>query len=744
MSNKKGSGVLWFYNVIGLLVPAIVMIIIWFPLITHYFVSNIEITEDMIDSARRIPTDSTLDEIQRFFESNKIKDRNELIASAEKVLQGKVEIPGIPISDFNFPFDADDLDKNLPGWQLFFARLSIPYVLLSAYEVSGRDDFLMAAKDVILGFAYYERRAWLPKGLLWNDHAVAGRISVLAKFWKLYRNHSKYQSKVARELLQLVSRNAKLLSKSTHFTFATNHGIMQNLALWQICIAFPCLPDFEYYKQVAFDRMQDQMRFYINDEGIVLEHSAGYQKIGLELIGMALRYLSLLDMPIPEQWNIKYKKAEAFYAQLLRPDGTLPMFGDTGYINKDRGRLDSSKDGNRRNEGIADKIELIPKRPYSLYPVAGYSIWWDGLNERSNKQKLSQTVVAWSYFPGHAHKHADEMSVLLWSGGYNWWTNVGYWPYGTKGRKEAVAWAGSNAPHLAEESPLGERSMKLLSYAFSDSMNMIDLERTGPESYVARRQVIYLDPNLWAVIDHAEGVENRLNNIIWTTGSNVKLRKGELSKSYILEPEGGKIKLTTFVLASMGAEIRQYKGSFSPFAGWEIRRPAPAILVEQPANDSWAAVIWSLQESGKESHKFNETPFMTYWKDPENWQMALPLTSGSINIGRKNDRVFVRQAAKDTGIQKELRISSPPQITDNLTEIHTAYENAVRKYPLKRYSMNRHLKATYLIIILFLVQEAFFLISRKTRRKSHNIYRVISVFGWIAVGAWLFTIYLSA
>jgi len=300
-----------FFNVIGMLVPAIVFVVIWFPLIAYYYVPNVSITESMTDEGRRVPADSVLDEMERFFESP-AKDRDKLIASAEMVLQGKVAVPGVPSTTIGFPFDTDDLDKNGSGWQLFFARLSIPYILLSAYETTGRNDFLMAAKDAILGFASYERSAWLPKGYLWNDHAIAERISVLAKFWKLYRNHPDYQPEVARDLFQLAARSAELLSSPEHFTFATNHGIMQNLALWQICLTFPTLPGLESYKQLAFDRMQDQMRFYINDEGVVLEHSAGYQKVGLRFMGMAFNYLILLDMPIPAAWKAKYQKAEEF------------------------------------------------------------------------------------------------------------------------------------------------------------------------------------------------------------------------------------------------------------------------------------------------------------------------------------------------------------------------------------------------------------------------------------------------
>ena len=57
-------------------------------------------------------------------------------------------------------------------------------------------------------------------------------------------------------------------------------------------------------------------------------------------------------------------------------------------------------------------------------------------------------MVLWANFVSHAHKHADETSMVVWAGGKSWWENVGYWPYGVEGRSEAESWSGSNAPHL--------------------------------------------------------------------------------------------------------------------------------------------------------------------------------------------------------------------------------------------------------------------------------------------------------
>jgi len=693
-----------------------------------------------------VPGDSVLDELKRFSLELKLRCKNDsqLVGIAEKILQGEVDIPRRPSVAIGIPFDADDLDKGVPkwpSWRLLFAGFAIPDILLRAYQLTGRDDYLMAAKDVILAWASYECSAWLPRGLLWNDHAISARCLVLAEFWRLYRNHPDYETEIAKAVFQLVAHNAQLLAKPSHFTFSSNHGIMQNLALWHICLAFPTLPNADHYRQLALERMRDQMVFYINDEGVVLEHSAEYHKVGLKFMGMTFRYLNLMNMPIPEEWNGKYERAKNVYAHLRRPDGSLPMFGDTYVYSDPLGPLVTDVDADLKSEALNYQENWMPKQANSLYPVAGYSMWWDGLNQWPDKEKLTQTVVVWSNFSG-AHKHADEMSVLLWAGGQTWWTNVGYWSYGTKGRREAVSWAGSNAPHLLNESTHSERHTRLISYGSSDCLAVIDLERRGPNEYVARRQVVQLKPSLWIIIDHSLANKNYRTTTTWTTFYNTQLHQGKLPGSYVLETEKHSASLTKFVFGSEGTEIRQVKGSFSPFAGWVQNRPASAIVIEQPANNSWAVSIWSIQDSIGPTLQFKGPPSMELWKSPENWQIVLPLASGLMSIWRKGDRVCVNGDVQGGNGPKEIILSEMPQITNELAEIHTAYENAARKYPRKRYSTNRHVKATYLLSFIFILQEAFFLIYRRIDGKYYTGLRGFNSLGWIAVGIWLFAVYL--
>ncbi len=103
---------------------------IWIPEFLHYNVLNVVITDDVIDTARRLPDDSIVNELGEFCRLPSLHNNDEqLIVTAEKISQEKVEIPRFPSAGIDMPFD-DDMDKGSSRWQLFLASLGIPQILL--------------------------------------------------------------------------------------------------------------------------------------------------------------------------------------------------------------------------------------------------------------------------------------------------------------------------------------------------------------------------------------------------------------------------------------------------------------------------------------------------------------------------------------------------------------------------------------------------------------------------------------
>src|SRR5215510_2851204 len=100
-------------NIIYHIIPILVLLSIWMPLLSHYYVKSIVVTDDMTERSRYIPHDSVFTELKSFRFGIEIPwdDDRQLITAAEKILQGEVEIPGFPYTKIGIPFDSDDIDK---------------------------------------------------------------------------------------------------------------------------------------------------------------------------------------------------------------------------------------------------------------------------------------------------------------------------------------------------------------------------------------------------------------------------------------------------------------------------------------------------------------------------------------------------------------------------------------------------------------------------------------------------------
>src|SRR4026207_2060447 len=186
----------WLRRPLYFAVPVLVLSAIWWSVIKYYYVPTPVITKEMVEHGRQDPPDDLLDELikLRFFD---IDNRLYTVETAEKLLQGELALPGEVSRRIHLPFDSHEVFEEFSGWELFHARLVIPRILLNAYRITKREDFFLMARDVILGWAAYERRAILPKGSLWGDHAISERVFALVDFWAVYRHHPSYNDEVA-------------------------------------------------------------------------------------------------------------------------------------------------------------------------------------------------------------------------------------------------------------------------------------------------------------------------------------------------------------------------------------------------------------------------------------------------------------------------------------------------------------------------------------------------------------------
>jgi hypothetical protein len=178
-----------------------------------------------------------------------------------------------------------------------------------------------------------------------------------------------------------------------------------------------------------------------------------------------------------------------------------------------------------------------------------------------------------------------------------------------------------------------------------------------------------------------------------------------------------------------------------PFGGWEVvdsvGRPASAILIEQPAKDSWSFVVWALKNRFDEN-KVSSSPSMQLWQGPENWTILLPTKSGTVQLSRNGSKVFLGK--EDTHPLASLTLNKPAGNDSAEFVIKAAHDQTAKKYPKFIDGMEYRLKATVLSIVLLVMQEILFFLYKRITMRHYLSLRGISNIAWMILGLWLVVI----
>jgi hypothetical protein len=731
--------------VIGVLLAALVFAAIWLPELAHWYVNPPAITDAALAQARKSPQQSVLDEVAAMGLGPVAIDSMQVVAYAEKLMHGSLSLPGFASVPMMLPFSPDNLERGLPAVQLMVASLVSADIFMEAYRVTAREEFLRQARDVIIGFAQFEAARWVDHGLMWNDHAIAARIPVLVKFWAAYRVHLEYDPLVGRTVLDLVARSASLLLKPSFYGWRTDHGIMADLAVLQIAAAFSELPGISELRDVAAGRFSLHLSYWINQEGVTLLHSAGYHNSALRLFGIALRLHTLNHLQIPKEWWDRYEKAVDFYRLLRRPDGSLPMYGDTMSTSQEAWpALTSRRAGLGVAEPLRDRPTLSPTRAISIYPVAGHAIIWDDVGPAGAAKSMSaQTAMTWSNHPGLGHKLADELSLILWASGRTWLTSAGYWPYGVAGREQAESWEASNAPHLLGESKHSARSSRVRAWGQGDGIAFVDVERVGPLDYSVRRQLVRLaDSNTWVVLDHSLDSSAQSRSTHWTFYPDLSVTPLAQAGRFWVGAANSPAGMVCTLSGSGGFTTQLTSGQSNPLAGWVVldRTPtrAPVIVVQQDSRDSWSLATFVLADA-HQAKAAGGGARMDKWVDAEHWTAVVPTASSVLSLTRTAGRLEVQRQGSPVGVVIDLGQREAPEA--DIGRVRKAVFEASTTYHQFRQLKPERLGVSQLLLAALAAQELLLFMMRQRLRRAARALRVASWLGWASGGLWLSQVY---
>lgn len=720
--------------------PLLVLLSIWLPVWQNYRVPNTALDSATISRLRGSPPDARLLELDRQAQGLRASiPEQEVVQQAVAIAHGHIELPTGEIRRVTLPFDAGDFDSGTPSGALNMASLVVPDTLLSAYEATGNESYFAQARQAILAFGAFERGLLTDLGNVRNDHAIVARVGVLIRFWRLYRKRPDFDEVVARDVLQQMTRCVAFLGKRAHFTAATNHGVMQNIGLLQAAAAFPDVPDVTDWREIARSRLREQMAFYVNGEGVVLEDGPGYHRFGITLIGMVLQLLEWNRLPAIDGLLEKYARGLVFLDRLRRPDGSIPRIGDTNgaVVSEDTGRrYPVAADVSDRSLALADATHL--------YPSAGYAITERVLKQHSGVPRLvSHATTYWSHFPGHGHEIAGEGSFVLWAAGTDWLGNTGYWPYGLPGRKEATGWRGSNAPHLSREAADSTRTAALLAYGADPESHVLDLARTLKGGPRLRRQIVQIDDLSWLVLDSLAAPIAETVDRLWTLGAPLAVEDEGGSDAVTAKDSSTGWTLQMRFLGQKPPALRKLRGSLEPFGGWVVNgaRPVPAQSYEvaQWPGSRWVATVIRLTPPGAPEPAAE--PLIQYNAE-DDWSASLDAGDGNaVNVRRLHDRLSIGGGPTAS---RDIQLLSPPTaVLAERAAIQESLHQTLREFHRFQAYLFYRVRLTYAVVAAALASMALVYYAVRRWRRLQAPMTAITLLLWIAAAGWIQWVYLA-
>lgn len=288
-------------------------------------------------------------------------------------------------------------------------------MFLDDADLAALEQAVALAVDWIAGNARDSEEA---NEFAWYDMAVGLRAPYLAYVLRASASAGVLSEPDAETLLTSLVEHGRYLAAEENYAQGHNHGLFQDEGLLLLCGYLPFLAEAAAWRKLAWARCLQTLRETIEwDEGVQLEHSPAYH---LAMTHFVRRLLTLPGAD-EEMLGPLLSKLEDTAGWLVLPDGTLPELGDTDSI-------PAVGWAARAAEG---------KRGLKVLRQSGLAI--------VKEQDSFLIVTAW--YHGRGHKHADELSFMLYEAGQRVIGDAGR--YGYYEDEPARVYARSSHAHSA-------------------------------------------------------------------------------------------------------------------------------------------------------------------------------------------------------------------------------------------------------------------------------------------------------
>ncbi len=713
---------------IGLILFLLCLNRVWYPYVEYYVVDDFRSVEnEEIYKLQITPDNQKLDKILTYDSWSPALDK--LGLSNEKNLSSLVNYGILSATDGSmkvYPFTKDHLLKGNSSQQLAANGLLIVKALVNQYRLTDKQVFLRAAKSYLVDFIDYESTRVFDHSFLFNDHAVASRVYVVSYFWRHYRGSDEFDVQTARKIVEYMGTLTNRLLKKTFYTYRTNHGLMQNVALLLAATVFDTMPESTEWRTVGNKRLDEQLQYLVSREGFFLEHSFEYHRFLIELLVSVIAYADVGESAVSERVLDVYKRGVELNRLAQRFDNTLPAVGDTSF------KPESVKDLNsyRKDDGL------------NIYADSGFALSTNTKPNRYCSQGESQNTLFWQNIAGHGHKHWDDMTIDIWDCSTQWWRASGYVPYWHKFRASSEKWYGANAPHLNNETLASGKSAKINGYYSSDKIQYLSLGRKSSDNTIIVREYLQLDylTIIYDYLLYGKGDDTLVT--YWTMSHDKKLIHFDRKAPYKYLFADDSKKMEGAIIGNNGNyHVEAIQGDDSSILGWvEVNsalKPTVTLRAEAKGEKAYLMNVFAVRND--DQSVCNPAYQLNRSFEAENYNLIVSGCGIDTELNKRGNELRITQDSRQTVLNTQSFSEAVPNAE------RSTLEDAISEYGVKfRPLVMYRERISYLVGLLFLGNILFYFVQNRFSSMRIRLLGNFSVIvAWFGTYYWIGHIYLA-
>jgi hypothetical protein len=351
-------------------------------------------------------------------------NRGQSVQTADMILAGSITLPNHPPVAFPLNPTWRENPRNDRNWSFQLHSFRWAMALFHAWEQTRDERYLEHLLFLVDDYAEDCLLSHNAPEMTWYDMSAALRVENWLSLRRLLIKEGLFSEDQDQRYVEYARIHGEALMNTIPYLSDSNHGTFHNRALIGIGLSCPKLALAESWVQEGIDRTEDQIFTMVGTHGAYLENAPQYHFIMLKVFNSIDRLLMKAGRSLDNDIQQRMAAMPVVAAHLIKPDGSLPMIGDSPQYFPLSEKL---------GPGIAWMVSQglrghPPESKYAIHPEAGYAIGRTGWGQQ--REFADETWVAMDIGPkGGAHGHFDALNLLLYSHGENLLVDAGQYTF---------------------------------------------------------------------------------------------------------------------------------------------------------------------------------------------------------------------------------------------------------------------------------------------------------------------------